>query len=202
MGGKILAQLERLAFYWQKRSLEKKLGLRFLTPYFGFFHLEDKTQRILSLYRIRWERIQGKRIVLVTGCFDLLHREHLNFLKKARKEGNLLVVGLESDRRIKQMKGEGRPVNPWQLRAKNLLRLPEVDFVIKLPDDFGRRTVRLKTLRLIKPHILAISSDDPLERKKREECRIIDCQTKVVYPYNPRISTTKLLLDRVLTKFV
>lgn len=196
MGKKILAQLEKLAYWLQGKYLRSKGGTELITPHFAFFHSEDKTQRILDLYRIRLARVLGKKIVLVTGCFDVLHPEHLKFLKKAKKEGDILVVGLESDKRVREMKRKGRPVNLWQERAKNLVRLNEVDHVLKFPDDFGNKSVRLETLRLIKPDILAISSRDPLEEKKKKECQKIDCKLKVVHQYNPKISTTKLILDR------
>lgn len=197
MGKKILAQLEKLAYRLQKRYMKGKSASWVVGPHFGFFHPEDKSQKILDLYRIRFARLQGKRVILVTGCFDILHSEHLKFLKKAKKEGDILVVGLESDERLKRMKGKGRPINSFEIRAKNLVRLNEVDFVLKLPDNFGNRSVRLETLRLIKPDVLAVSSNDYLEEKKRKECQKISCQLKVVCRYNPKISTTKILgLDK------
>lgn len=193
MGEKILAQLERLAYWLQRRRIRGKIAGEFISPHFAFFHSEDKSQRILNLYQIRLAKLLGKKIVLVTGCFDLLHQEHLKFLKKAKKEGDALIVGIESDKRVREIKGRRRPVNSWKVRAKNLVRLNEVDFVVKLPDNFDNRSIRLETLRLIRPNLLAISSNDPLEERKRKECHKIGCQLKVVHPYNPDISTTKIL---------
>jgi len=196
MDKKILAQLEKLAYWLQRKYMKVKMTTELVGPHFAFFHPEDKSQKILSLHKIRLNRLSGKKIVLVTGCFDILHYEHLKFLKKAKKEGHVLVVGLESDKRVREMKGEGRPVNLWQKRAKNLVRLNEVDFVIKLPDDFNKQSVRFKIIRLIRPHILAISSQDPLEERKKKESLKIGCLLKVVHNYNPRVSTTKLTLDK------
>lgn len=193
MGEKILAQLERLAYWLQRRRIRGKIAGEFISPHFAFFHSEDKSQRILNLYQIRLAKLLGKKIVLVTGCFDLLHQEHLKFLKKAKKEGDALIVGLESDERVRKMKGRGRPINSFKIRVKNLVRLNEVDFVVKLPDDFDNRSIRLETLRLIRPNLLAISSNDPLEERKRKECHKIGCQLKVVHSYNLDISTTKIL---------
>lgn len=194
MGKKILAQLEKLAYWLQGKYLRSRGRTELIAPHFAFFHPEDKTQRILNLYQIRLAKVLGKKIVLVTGCFDVLHSEHLKFLKKAKKEGDILVVGLESDKRVREMKGKGRPVNLWQERVKNLVRLNEVDFILKLPDDFNKQNVRLETLRLIKPDILATSSHDSFEKKKRKECQKIGCQLKIVHQYNPKISTTKILM--------
>lgn len=196
MGKKILAQLEKITYWLQLKYMRSKISSELVSPHFAFFHPEDKSKRILSLYQICLARLLGKRIILVTGCFDLLHEEHLKFLKKAKKEGDVLVVGLESDKRMKEMKGKGRPVNPFRMRTENLVRINEVDFILKLPNDFNKRTTRLKFLRIIKPHVLAISSDDPLEKRKRRECQKIGCKVKIVHRYNPEISTTKLLLDK------
>lgn len=190
---KILAQLEKLAYWLQRIYMRVKMTTELIGPHSAFFHPEDKSQKILNLYQLRLARALGKKIVLVSGCFDVLHREHLKFLKKAKKEGDILVVGLESDERVRKMKGQRRPVNPWNVRVKNLVRLNKVDFVLKFPDDFGNKSVRLKTLRLIKPDILALSNQDPLEKRKRKECQKFRCQVKVVYQYNPKISTTKIL---------
>lgn len=134
-----------------------------------------------------------KKKILVTGCFDVLHQEHQKFLQKAKKEGDLLIVGLESDQRVKELKGKNRPLNPWPKRAQSLLQLNEVDFVFALPDDFGSLNKRRKTLQLIKPHALAISAHDPLKKQKQKECQRIGCQVKIVHQYNPEVSTTLLL---------
>lgn len=193
MAEKILAQLEKIAYWLQRKYMEPKITTELVSPHFAFFHPEDKSQKFLNLYQIRLARALGKKIILVTGCFDILHQEHLEFLKRAKKEGDVLVVGLEPDERVRKMKGKGRPVNSFKIRAKNLVRLNEVDFVLKLPDDFGNRNSRLEALRLIKPNLLAISSHDPLEKRKRKDCQKIGYQLKVVYSYNPKISTTKII---------
>ena len=196
MGKKILSQLEKIAYWLQGKYMGPKMTNELVNPHFAFFHPNDKSQFILALYQIRLARNLGKKIVLLTGCFDILHQEHRQFFKKAKKEGDILVVGLESDKRVRKLKGKGRPINSFEVRVKKLVRLNEVDSVLKLPEDFDRRMVRWQTLRLIKPHLLAISSDDPLEKRKREECQKIGCQAKIVHQYNPEISTTKLLLDK------
>ena len=58
--------------------------------------------------------------ILVTGVFDLLHQEHINFLTKAKAVGDILVVGLETDTRVKQLKGFNRPINSTKDRLQNL----------------------------------------------------------------------------------
>jgi D-beta-D-heptose 7-phosphate kinase/D-beta-D-heptose 1-phosphate adenosyltransferase len=194
---KIFAELEKIAYLLQSKHLTREGKDDLTGPHYAFLHPEDNSQKILPLYQIKLARLQGKKIVLATGCFDILHREHLKFFKKATREGDVLVVGLESDKRVKKMKGYQRPVNSFKKRAKNLVRIKEVNHVFKLPDDFDRRRVRLKILCSIKPNILAISGQDPLEKEKRKECQKVDCRVKIVHSFNPNISTTKLLsLDK------
>src|SRR5579872_1192323 len=75
---------------------------------------------------------KNKRIVLVGGCFDLLHIGHITFLEDAKKQGDLLIVLLESDETITALKGNKRPINSQKIRAKILTALSAVDFVILL----------------------------------------------------------------------
>ncbi len=74
-----------------------------------------------------------KRVVLVGGCFDVLHPGHVIFLEKAKRLGDRLVVLLESDERVNKLKGHHRPVYTQKLRAKMLSALKAVDQVISLP---------------------------------------------------------------------
>ena len=81
------------------------------------------------------ERRRGRKIVFTNGCFDLLHPGHTGYLGAARKLGDLLVVGLNSDASIRRLKGEKRPVMPEWARAKLLLALKAVDYVIIFDED-------------------------------------------------------------------
>jgi rfaE bifunctional protein nucleotidyltransferase chain/domain len=74
-------------------------------------------------------RAKGKRIVTVNGTFDILHKGHLYILKEARARGEVLIVGLNSDRSVKNYKGPDRPMVPERLRAEMLLALRAVDYV-------------------------------------------------------------------------
>jgi D-beta-D-heptose 7-phosphate kinase/D-beta-D-heptose 1-phosphate adenosyltransferase len=83
----------------------------------------------LARERRAW-RDAGKRVVLTNGCFDLLHPGHIALLEAARREGDLLVVALNSDASIRGLKGAGRPVVPEAERAEALLALDAVDHVV------------------------------------------------------------------------
>lgn len=136
-------------------------------------------------------------IVLVTGCFDILHLAHKEFLKAAKKQGDLLIVGLESDKRITELKGKGRPVNSWQKRAENLAKLNWVDFIFPLPKNFSQSKYHLELLQLIKPKILAVSQNTPHLEKKRKLIKRVGGKL-FIFPFNPQYSTTRLLTKNLL----
>lgn len=89
------------------------------------------TSRLVDLLpeRERWKQ-DGSRVVFTNGCFDLLHPGHVALLERARAEGDILVVGLNSDRSVREIKGPGRPVVPEAERAEVLLGLESVDRVV------------------------------------------------------------------------
>jgi rfaE bifunctional protein nucleotidyltransferase chain/domain len=75
-------------------------------------------------------KAEGRRVAFTNGCFDLLHPGHLRLLEAARAEGDLLVVGLNSDASVRGLKGAGRPILPQDERAEALLALEAVDRVV------------------------------------------------------------------------
>lgn len=100
---------------------------------------------------------KGKKVVLVGGCFDILHPGHVEFLEKARQAGDLLVVILESDQMVKKLKGAGRPVHTQGDRALILSSIRFVDFIVMLPflkseDDYDQ------IVSMIKPDIIATTA--------------------------------------------
>lgn len=80
------------------------------------------------------ERSRGHRIVLASGCFDILHVGHVSYLDEARRLGDTLVVGLNSDDSVRRLKGPDRPVNPAWARAAVLACLSPVDRVVVFDD--------------------------------------------------------------------
>ncbi len=134
-----------------------------------------------------------KTKVLVTGVFDVLHQEHLNFLKAAKLEGDVLVVGLESDERVKKLKGSSRPINSINTRLKNLRQLGIANKIFTLPKKFNQSADHLALINQIKPDILAVSSHTPNLPAKRRLLKQIGGKVKVVHLKNPKLSTSKLL---------
>ena len=133
-----------------------------------------------------------KKVVLVTGCFDVLHQGHKAFLKAAKKQGDILIIGLESDKRIKKLKGKNRPINSWRKRAKNLAKIEEIDDIFPLPEKFDSLRDHLKLLQLIKPNVLALSENTPYIKEKKKLIKKIGAKL-FVFPHNSKYSTTKLL---------
>lgn len=102
----------------------------------------------------RIKKLKRKKIVFTNGCFDILHAGHVRYLSKARKLGDVLVLGLNSDKSIKRLKGMSRPIVPEGERAEVLAGLESVDMIIKFNED-----TPIKLIEAIKPHVLAKGSD-------------------------------------------
>ena len=79
-------------------------------------------------------RGEGKKVVLTNGCFDILHRGHLHLLKEAKKLGDLLLVAINSDSSVKNIKGPNRPILPETERAELVAALEVVDYVTVFPE--------------------------------------------------------------------
>lgn len=96
----------------------------------------------------------GKKVVFTNGCFDILHRGHLEYLQAAADLGDILVVGLNSDASVKRLKGENRPINNQNDRAFALASLVFVDAVIIFDED-----TPLELIQRVKPNVLVKGGD-------------------------------------------
>lgn len=96
----------------------------------------------------------GRRVVFTNGCFDLLHRGHLHLLREARKQGDYLIVGLNTDASVRRIKGESRPVKSETDRARVLDALEMVDAVVLFDEDTPRDLIETLT-----PDVLVKGSD-------------------------------------------
>jgi D-beta-D-heptose 7-phosphate kinase/D-beta-D-heptose 1-phosphate adenosyltransferase len=97
---------------------------------------------------------KGELMVFTNGCFDLLHAGHIAYLEKARGLGNFLVVGLNSDRSVREIKGPHRPVLPQKQRALVLAALEAVDYVVLFNEP-----TPLSLILALKPNILVKGAD-------------------------------------------
>lgn len=133
-------------------------------------------------------RKHHKKIVTTNGCFDLLHLGHVRYLQEAKKMGDILIVGVNSDASVKKLKGEGRPVNNEMSRAEVLAALEAVDFVTIFPEDTPERL-----LAFIQPDIHVKGGD--YEGKDLPERKVVEASGGEVrfVPFVPGHSTTALL---------
>ncbi|HEX9187814.1 MAG TPA: D-glycero-beta-D-manno-heptose 1-phosphate adenylyltransferase [Vicinamibacteria bacterium] len=107
----------------------------------------------LAAERTAW-RAAGRKVVLTNGCFDLLHAGHVALLEAARREGDVLVVALNSDASVRGLKGEGRPVVPEGERAEVLLALEAVDRVVLYDEPSP-----IEVVRALLPDVLVKGAD-------------------------------------------
>jgi len=131
-----------------------------------------------------------KKLVLVGGCFDILHYGHIVFLKKAKELGDNLVVLLESDKSVFTRK-KRRPFHTQAERAEILNLLPFVDRVIKLP---WLKTDKeyFEIVQKIKPAFIAITKGDRQYANKKKQAQAAGGQVKVVCPLIKKFSTTRV----------
>ena len=141
-------------------------------------------------------RKQGKKLVLVTGVFDLLHSAHREFLKRAKQQGDVLVVGLEPDERVRALKGKGRPKDLLPVRLDKVSQVEAVDWVFSLPLNFGELSEQEKLIAMVSPDILAASSHTPYLREKVKLLERYGGKVEVVMQRNKSVSTTLLLQRR------
>jgi len=127
---------------------------------------------------------QNKKIVFVTGCFDIMHFGHVVFLNYAKKQGDALVIGLGSDKTIKKLKGPGRPILNEKLRSRMLAALQVVDYVIISKEKLINYNIDFSILiSKIKPDIFVV----PVTDKK------LDYKKSLVEKYGGKIKTCRRL---------
>ena len=117
--------------------------------------IKKPSEMAKSLSRLR---SKGKKIVFTNGCFDILHAGHVEYLSKARRLGDVLVVGLNSDSSVKKIKGEGRPINKESDRAKVLSSLYFVDYITSFNE-----TTPENLIKKARPDILVKGGDWKIE---------------------------------------
>lgn len=132
----------------------------------------------------------GKKIVVAGGCFDILHVGHIEFLEKAKQQGDILFVLLESDESITLVKGKQRPINSQKNRARILSTICYVDFIVMLPklDNSGYDDI----ISTIRPTLIATTEGDPYKAHKKRQAQQVGGNVVDVTPRIKDYSTTKL----------
>jgi FAD synthetase len=133
-----------------------------------------------------------EKIVLAGGCFDILHKGHLLFLKKAKEYGTKLIIFLESDINVKKLKGEGRPIHSQQERAKILSSAKDVDYIVMLSEMKNSKDYD-KLINQIEPNVIAITESDTYAKEKTEQAKNVGASVVIVAKRVKGESTTRLV---------
>ena len=134
---------------------------------------------------------KGLKIVFTNGCFDLLHKGHLDLLNKSSKFGDILIVGLNSDCSVKKIKGSSRPIEDETLRSQKLMALDYVDHVI----IFKQLTPK-KLISELKPNVLVKGGDYELNKIVGSDEVVSNGGIVKVIPLTPGFSTTSIIEKR------
>jgi rfaE bifunctional protein nucleotidyltransferase chain/domain len=133
--------------------------------------------------RVEKLKTEGKKLVFTNGCFDIIHAGHIRYLKEAKALGDVLIVGLNSDKSVSAIK-PGRPVNPQDQRAEVLSSLEMVDYVTLFDEE-----TPYELIKLLQPDILVKGGD-----WKKEEIVGSDIARQTFsLPYIHGISTTEII---------
>lgn len=140
-----------------------------------------------------------KTIVLVGGCFDIIHKGHIIFLRKAKKLGGILFVLLESDKNIKKLKGKNRPINTMADRALIMASFIFTDYVITLP-ELNTNEEYDEMIYSLKPDIIATTKSDPGRSHKKRQAeklgiKLVDVLDRIKNQSTSRIA--KLLRNEL-----
>ncbi len=140
-------------------------------------------------------RADGKRIVLANGCFDLLHVGHIRYLGAARRQGDVLFVGINSDAAVRRLKGHGRPLMPAGERAELLGALRDVDHVVVFDDDTADRLVTS-----LRPHVHAKGTDyTAASVPEAATARAIGAEVAITG--DPKTHSTRDLIGLIVKRF-
>lgn len=131
---------------------------------------------------------KGKKIVFTNGCFDILHKGHLHYLFESKKLGDHLIVGLNSDRSVKFLKGPDRPINDQKSRAKNLLSTGIVDNVVIFDEPTPHNLIKK-----IIPSIITKGSDYKNKHIIGSDIVKSNNGRVVLIPFLEGYSTTKII---------
>ena len=155
------------------------------------FNFKDKIKTKEELVKIIGKlRKLGKSVVWTNGCFDLLHIGHARYLANARNFGDILIVGINSDKSVRALKGPTRPIRPQEDRAELVAALESVDYVVIFED---LRVTNL--LSYLQPDIFAKASDYNLDKMDQGERKAVEKYGgKIVFiPIEDNISTSKII---------
>ena len=141
--------------------------------------------------RVREERAAGRTIAFANGCFDILHVGHVRYLESAAREADVLVVALNDDDSVRQLKGDGRPILPASDRAELVAALRCVDYVV----IFSETTVG-SLLKALHPDVHCKGTDYTIESVPERDI-VLDYGGRTAIVGDPKDHSTRELLARI-----
>ena len=150
-----------------------------------FYNIKDLKEKRILLQK------SNNIVVFTNGCFDILHKGHFQYLKQSKDLGDFLIVGLNSDKSVKFLKGPGRPVNGEKIRAENLLKLDYVNAVI----IFNENTP-IKLIENLLPDIVTKGGDYEIDEIVGSKIIHRNGGEVKILPYLEGFSTTKIISDK------
>jgi len=141
--------------------------------------------------KIKSLKHEKKKIVFTNGCFDILHPGHVEYLRKAKSFGDLLIVGVNSDQSIGKLKGSNRPINNWKSRTKVLEGLESVDYIVNLSENDP-----IKLIEKIKPDI-HVKGGDYEAKSLLEHKTVLENGGKVKIVKFVKGYSTTTIIDRI-----
>ncbi len=145
------------------------------------------SQEELLAVRARLKR-ENKRVVFTNGCFDILHRGHVEYLDRARALGDVLVVGINTDASTRRLKGTGRPINPQEDRAVVLAALRSVEYVTLFDED-----TPYELIKKIVPDILVKGADWSVDDVVGKDVVLAAGGSVQTIEFLPNRSTTRII---------
>ena len=158
--------------------------------------MNEKIKQLTELKElIKQAQAQGKKVVFANGCFDLLHGGHISYLEDSKNQGDILVVGVNSDQSIRGIKGQGRPVMPQQERLEILSFIECVDYLIL----FDEATCD-KLLRALRPDIHSKGTDyTPDSVPERQTARELGIATYIAG--EPKENATRNIIELIVERY-
>lgn len=141
------------------------------------------------------EKAAGKKVVFTNGCFDILHRGHVDYMERAKAYGDILVVAINTDESVKRLdKGTSRPLNPLKERALHMAALRSVDYVTQFDEDTPKEIVEL-----LIPNVMTKGGDYTIDTMVGSDTVLANGGEAYCIPFVDGYSTTNWL-EGVYTK--
>lgn len=137
---------------------------------------------------------QGKKVVFTNGCFDILHVWHIRYLQETRRQGDVLIVGLNSDRSVVELKGKMRPIVPQAERAEILSALECVDYIVIFDEKTPERLISE-----LKPDVYTKGGDYTIDTINQDERRLLEgLGVKIVILKGDKAHSTTDIIEKIL----